>query len=355
MKLQHFREEIDNIDDKILELLDKRMEIVKRIGKTKTTNNIPIYHPKREQEIINRLSAKNPNFLTKSAIEAIYLEVFAVSRNLELPEKVAYLGPIGSYTHQAAESRFGAMCEYFSHNTIQSTIKSLESGRVSYAVIPIENNQNGFVGETLDLLRDTRYNIVAEVYMPIHHCFASLSEKLDEIDVLYSKDIAFGQCFNFLNEHSLDHIERIPVESTAKAAQLASENKKSAAICSSIASKLYNVPVMFDNIEDASGNKTRFIIMSNFKNQKSGNDKTTIFANLEGSDKPGVLYQLLYDVRDLNINMTSIQSRPSKMNGNFEYCFFIDIDGHIDDANVSELFSRYRKELKWLGSYLKNC
>ena len=95
--------------------------------------------------------------------------------------------------------------------------------------------------------------------------------------------------------------------------------------------------------------------MSNFKNQKSGNDKTTIFANLEGSDKPGVLYQLLYDVRDLNINMTSIQSRPSKMNGNFEYCFFIDIDGHIDDANVSELFSRYRKELKWLGSYLKNC
>lgn len=354
MKLQQFREEINKIDDKILELLEKRMEIVKQIGKIKMQGNTPIYRPEREKEIIDRLISKKPLLLTKNAIESIYLEIFAVSRNLELPERVAYLGPIGSYTHQAAESRFGAMCEYFSHNTITSAIKSVEESRASYAVIPIENNQNGAVGETLDLLKDTNLKIVAEIYMPIHHCFASISQKLQDIKIIYSKDIAFGQCYNFLNEHSLDHIQRIPVDSTAKAAQLASQNPQCAAICSHIAAKLYNVPILFENIEDSAGNKTRFIIVSNFKNQSCGKDKTSIFANLTNTGKPGALYNLLYDIRDLNINMTSIQSRPTHTDDDFRYCFFIDIDGHIDDNNVSELFKRYPNELKWLGSYLKN-
>lgn len=354
MNLQHFRNEIDKIDDSILELLEKRMGIVKQIGKAKIQTNSPVYRPEREKEIIDRLNQKKPAFLTKSAIESIYLEIFAVSRNLELPERVAYLGPIGSYTHQAAESRFGAMCEYFSHNTITSAIKSVQEGRASYAVVPIENNQNGAVGETLDMLKDTDLKIVAEIYMPIHHCFASISQKLQDIQIIYSKDIAFGQCHHFLSEHSLDHIQRIPVDSTAKAAQLAAQNPQCAAICSHIAAKLYNVPILFENIEDSAGNKTRFIIISHFKNQRCGKDKTSIFANLTNTNKPGALYNLLYDIRDLNINMTSIQSRPAHQGDDFQYCFFIDIDGHIDDANVNELFARYPKELKWLGSYLKN-
>ncbi|EEO26748.1 prephenate dehydratase [Helicobacter winghamensis] len=353
MNLQHFRTEIDGIDDSILELLEKRMEIVKRIGKAKMQSNAPIYRPEREKEIIDRLNSKKSLLLDKSAIEAIYLEIFAVSRNLELPERVAYLGPLGSYTHQAAESRFGAMCEYFSHNTITQAIKSVENRRASYAVIPIENNQNGAVGETLDLLKDTELKIVAEIYMPIHHCFASIAQSVKEIEVIYSKDIAFGQCSSFLSEHSLDHIQRIPVDSTARAAQLAAENPKCAAICSHIAAKLYNVPVLFGNIEDNSHNKTRFIIVSNFKNQRCGRDKTSLYANLANTDRPGALYHLLYDIKDLNINMTSIQSRPVS-GSDFNYCFFIDIDGHIDDANVAELFLRYPNALKWLGSYLKN-
>lgn len=353
MNLQHFREEIDGIDDSILELLEKRMEIVKRIGKAKMQNNAPIYRPEREKEIIDRLNSKKSLLLDKSAIEAIYLEIFAVSRNLELPERVAYLGPLGSYTHQAAESRFGAMCEYFSHNTITQAIKSVENRRANYAVIPIENNQNGAVGETLDLLKNTELKIVAEIYMPIHHCFASVAQSTKDIEVIYSKDIAFGQCSNFLNEHSLDHIQRIPVDSTARAAQLAAENPKCAAICSHIAAKLYNVPILFGNIEDNSHNKTRFIIVSNFKNQRCGKDKTSLYANLADTDRPGALYHLLYDIKDLNINMTSIQSRPVS-GSDFSYCFFIDIDGHIDDANVAELFLRYPNALKWIGSYLKN-
>ena len=354
MNLRVFREEIDKIDDTLLELLEKRMEIVKQIGKAKTLSNAPIYRPEREKEIIDRLESKKKNILQRKAIESIFLEIFAVSRNLELPQKVAYLGPLGSYTHQAAESRFGGMCEYLSHNTISSALRSVENGRATYAVIPIENNQNGIVGETLDLLQSTDLKIVAEIYMPIHHSLASLSQNLSDIQIVYSKDIAFGQCASFLNEHSLDHIQRIPVDSTARAAQLAGENKNSAAICSHIAAKLYNLPILFENIEDNNQNTTRFIIISNFKNQRCGQDKTSLFANLANSDKPGILYHLLYDIRDLNINMTSIQSRPNKNGKDFSYCFFIDIDGHIDDSNIKELFSRYPKELKWLGSYLKN-
>lgn len=353
MNLQNFRVEIDKIDDEILGLLEKRMEIVKRIGKAKLQSNAPIYRPEREKEIIDRLSSKGSLLLSKSAIEAIYLEIFAVSRNLELPERVAYLGPLGSYTHQAAESRFGAMCEYFSHNTIMQAVKSVEDGRASYAVIPVENSQNGSVGETLDLLRETQLKIVAEIYMPIHHCFASRTHRIQEIEIIYSKDIAFGQCSNFLSEHSLDHIQRIAVDSTARAVQLAGENPKCAAICSPIAAKLYNTPILFENIENDSDNKTRFIVISDFKNQPCGRDKTSLCALLANDDKPGAIYRLLYDIKDLNINMTLFQSRPKRAGKDFDYCFFIDIDGHIDDANVKELFKRYPNELKWLGSYLK--
>lgn len=353
MDLQKFRTEIDSIDDAILELLEKRMEIVKHIGKAKLQNNAPIYRPEREKEILDRLTSKGSLLLNKSAIEAIYLEIFAVSRNLELPERVAYLGPLGSYTHQAAESRFGAMCEYFSHNTITQAVKSVENQRASYAVIPIENSQNGVVGETLDLLRNTELKIVAEIYMPIHHCFASWTRKIQEIEIIYSKDIAFGQCSSFLSEHSLDHIQRIAVDSTARAVQLAGDNPKCAAICSPIAAKLYNTPILFENIENNADNKTRFIVVSNFKNQPCGKDKTSLCAILANDDKPGAIYRLLYDVKELNINMTFFQSRPKLAGNDFDYCFFIDIDGHIDDANVSELFRRYPNELKWLGSYLK--
>ncbi|PZT48693.1 chloride transporter [Helicobacter valdiviensis] len=355
MDLRAFREEIDGIDNEIVELLEKRMGIVKKIGKAKLKSKAPIYRPDREKEILDRLGAKSLSLLNKNAIESIFLEIFAVSRNLELPERVSYLGPLGSYTHQAAESRFGAMCEYFPCNTIASTLKSVEDKRANYAVIPIENNQNGAVGETLDLLKKTELKIVAEIYMPIHHCFASLSSNLKDIKVLYSKDIAFGQCSQFLSEHSLDHIEKIPVDSTARAAQLASSDEKCAAICSHIAAKLYNTPILFNNIENNSTNKTRFIIVSNFKNQKSTQDKTSIFANLSHTNKPGALYNLLYDLKDLNINMTSIQSRPNiQSDGDFGYCFFMDIDGHIDDDNIKELFKRYQDKLKWLGSYLRN-
>jgi len=349
--LNILRTKIDAIDNQILKLLNERMQIVKEVGEYKNRNGAPVYRPEREVEIIERLSKLNKGLLTKSAIEAIYLEIFAVSRNLECPEKVSFLGPIGSFTHQAAESRFGAMSDYLSMNSIRAVFKSLENKHAKFGVVPIENSRDGIVGETLDYLGESDQKIVAEVTIPIHLSFASKCEKLTDIKRIYSKDKGFGQCRNFLIEHDLEEIERIPVESTAKAAKLAKEDEESAAICSHIASKLYNLPVMFENIEDIHTNKTRFIILSDFKNHKSSNDKSTILAKLE--NRPGSLVGFLQEFNDNGINLIKIESRPSMENDDFSSWFYIDFDGHFDDERVQMILQRHTKEIKWLGSYVK--
>ncbi|WP_200762599.1 prephenate dehydratase [Nitrosophilus alvini] len=350
MNLKKLRQEIDSIDNKILELLNRRMEVVKKVGELKNKTSAPIYRPERELEILSRLKKLNRGPLNDAAIEAIFLEIFAVARNLERPERVAYLGPEGSFTHQAAESRFGAMSDYLPMTSITAVFKAVEAKRAKYAVVPIENSIDGVVGETLDLLGQSDILIVAEIFMPIHHTFASLEEDIKKIKKIYSKDIAFGQCRNFLSEHGLEDVELIPVESTAKAAKLASKTPGSAAICSHIAAKLYNLPIMFENIEDIHTNKTRFIVISDFKNQKSGNDKTSILAKLD--DKPGALVEFLEDFNNANINLTKIESRPSK-DIEFNYWFYIDFEGHIDDENVKKVFEKHKSKIKWLGSYAK--
>lgn len=358
MNLEQFRHEIDSIDDAILELLIKRMHVVKHIGELKKQSQTSIYRPEREREILSRLIQKNAacedSPLIAEAIEAIYMEIFAVSRNLELPERVAYLGPIGSYTHQAAEGRFGGMGHYMSMNTISAVFHAVENKRAKYGVIPIENNQNGAVGETLDNLARTPLKIVAEVVLPIHHCFASMSDSPDNIKRIYSKDIAFGQCHEFLNQHNLESSERISVESTARAAQLAMDDPQSAAICSHVAAKIYALPILFERIEDFSSNKTRFVIVSDFENKPSGNDKTSLCVDLANSDKPGVLARFLAIMEKAGVNMTKIESRPKRNHDNdaFEFQFFIEIDGHILDSNIQRICNTDH-DIKWLGSYLK--
>lgn len=351
-RLKALREQIDSIDDRLLELLEERMEIVKEIGTLKHRSGGSIYRPDREREILNRLNAKS-NLLSPSAIEAIFLEIFAISRNLELPERVAYLGPEGSYTHQAAESRFGAVSDYLSMSSISGVFQTLSANRCKYAVVPLENNIEGMVGETLDNLAKSDLKIVAEIVMPIHHALASMSDNLSLIERIYSKDIAFRQCKHFFGDYQLENVEKIPVESTAKAAKLASKDPKSAAICSHIAAKLYGVPILFENIEDTESNRTRFIVLSDFKNQKSANDKSSIFAKIKHSNEAGALFKFLKDFDELKINMTKIESRPILDNKDFSFWFFIEFDGHIDDENVKELFLRRREEIKWLGSYAR--
>jgi chorismate mutase/prephenate dehydratase len=176
---------------------------------------------------------------------------------------------------------------------------------------------------------------------------------LDKITKIYSKDKGFGQCREFLSEHGLVNVEQIPVESTAKAAVLASQDETSAAICSHIAAKLYNVPTMFENIEDEHDSSTRFVILSDFKNAKSDDDKTSILVRLKDAVKAGSLVHFLQDFDKENINLSKIESRPSKDKGGFGYWFYIDFYGHIDDSNIQKVLSRHDGEVTWLGSYVR--
>ncbi|MCW8838911.1 MAG: prephenate dehydratase [Thiovulaceae bacterium] len=354
--LDECRIKIDELDDKLLDILNERMKVVERVGEIKHDTGGAIYRPEREKAIIERLSAKSKKdggLLNKAAIEAMFLELFAVSRNLELPERIAYLGPEGSFTHQAAESRFGAMSDYMSLGSIYSVFKTLEAKRAKFGVVPIENSRDGIVGETLDLLAKSSVKIVAELYMPIHMSFATKCKDLSEIKKIYSKDKGFGQCREFLNEHGLMDAELIPVESTAKAAILASEEPYSAAICSHIAAKLYGVPILFNDVEDDIGSSTRFVILSDFKNGQSENDKTSIFVQLKDAVKAGSLVHFLQDFDDADINMSKIESRPSKDKEGFGYWFFIDFYGHIDEPRIQEIIKKHDGEITWLGSYVK--
>jgi len=355
--LEDCRDAIDMIDDEMLHLLNKRMKVVERVGEIKHESGGAIYRPEREKAIIERLtklSLEEGGLLNASAIEAIYLEIFAVSRNLELPERIAYLGPEGSFTHQAAESRFGAMSDYLSLNSIEAVFKTLEAKRAKFGVVPIENSRDGIVGETLDLLSKSSMKIVAELYMPIHVAFATKAHKLEDITKIYSKDKGFGQCREFLSEHGFTDIEQIPVESTAKAAILAAEDENAAAICSHIAAKLYGVPTMFENIEDESDNATRFVILSDFKNGMSEKDKTSILVRLQDAVEAGALVHFLQDFDKEKINLSKIESRPSKdKDGGFDYWFYIDFFGHIDEPRVQKVLSQHADEVTWLGSYVK--
>lgn len=354
--LEECRTFIDMLDNEVIALLNRRMEVVRRVGEIKHESKGAIYRPEREKSIIDRLSQlslDSGGLLNRPAIEAIFLEIFAVARNLELPERIAYLGPEGSFTHQAAESRFGAMSDYLSLGSIEAVFKTLEAGRAKFGVVPIENSRDGVVGETLDLLGNGSVKIVAELYMPIHMAFASKAEKLHQIKRIYSKDKGFGQCREFLLEHGFEGIEHIPVESTAKAAVLASKDPEAAAICSHIAAKLYGVPTLFENIEDAHNNATRFFILSDFKNAASGEDKTSILVRLKDAQKAGALVHFLEDFDTEAINLSKIESRPSRENDGFGYWFFIDFFGHIDEPRVEKLMKKHADEVTWLGSYVK--
>jgi chorismate mutase / prephenate dehydratase len=355
VKLTELRKEIDAIDAHLLQLLNQRMEHVAEIGRIKRATNTSIYRPEREKAIIDRLFLLNEGKLTQAAIEAIFLEIFAVSRTLEMPEKVAFLGPEGSFTHQAAEKRFGAVSEYIALSHIGAVFEAVQTERVRFGVVPIENNQEGMVMETINQLGRADVRIAAEVPMAIHFSFATHCENPSEVKTIYSKDIAFKQCRHFLEEYfGSTQVELVPVESTSKAARLANETPGTAAICSHIAAKLYDVPVLFENIEDSTENFTRFLILSKeFINHRSEQDKTTILAKLP--DTPGSLAEFLQEFHREAVNLTKIESYPAKQGKGFKYWFFIEFEGHKEDENVQRVLQRHEQNVRWLGSYVKLC
>ncbi|NLK65976.1 MAG: prephenate dehydratase [Campylobacteraceae bacterium] len=351
--MDDLRAEIDIVDNEIIRLLNERMVYVKKIGELKNASGGHIYRPEREKAILSRLESISGKDLDRKAIEAIYYEIFSISRNLEKPQSVAFLGPFGSYSHQAAKSRFGAISNYIPVSNIEAVFKEVSNKEAKYGVVPIENNTEGGVGVTFDCLGAyPDIKIVAEIYIDIHHSFASMHESLKDITKIYSHPQGYNQCLKFLEDHGLNEVEFVPAKSTALAAKLASTEPNSAAICSSIAASLYNVPVMFEKIEDNLSNRTRFFIISDFKNEKTGEDKTSLFIKIDHT--PGSLAELLSIFRNEGINMTKLESRPIKKK-EFRTNFFVDLEGHIDDRRVSDAINLAVKkgnEITWLGSYM---
>ncbi|MEA3354837.1 MAG: chorismate mutase [Campylobacterota bacterium] len=350
--LKELRDTLDNIDNQVLKLLNQRMETVHKVGELKAKSGGAIYRPEREKAIIDRLydlSKQEDGSLNKDAISALFLEIFAISRNLELPENIAYLGPEGSFTHQAAESRFGAMSAYLPIGSIKGVFREVSNKKAKFGVIPIENSSNGIVSDTITCLNDYSLKIIAEVMVDIHHCLATTCDSVKDIKRIYSKDIAFEQCHIFLADLGLDEVELIPVESTAKAARLAKKENNCAAICSHVGAKIYNLPILFENIEDKGNNRTRFLIVSDFDNGQSGDDKTSILVQL--SNEHGALVRFLNDFDEAGINLTKIKSH---IVGGVS-TFFIDFNGHKDDKNVSKIFKKHEESIKFLGSYVREA
>ena len=347
MTLDDLRVQIDSIDNTLLELYNERMELVHQVGELKNVTGAPIYRPEREQAILNRLKSQNKGKLTDDAIDALFVEMFAVARNLELPEGVAFLGPEASFTHQAAESKFGAMSEYLPTSSIEGIFREVEKGTAKFGVIPIENSSNGIVSDTINGLDEYNLKIIAEVIIDVHFAFATLNEDYKNVQKIYSKDIAFGQCRKFLQDLGLDNAELVPVESTAKAAKLASEDENTAALCPAIAAKLYNLPIRFNNVEDNTNNRTRFFVISNFENASSGDDKTSLLVRL--SNEPGSLVNFLNHFEESGVNLTKIKSHI--LEG--ESLFFIEFHGHQNDDNVKPILKKLSSEIKILGSYVK--
>ncbi len=350
MTLEELRENIDRIDDKLLDLYNERLKYVHEVGVLKNSTGASIYRPEREQEILDRLKKRNKQsggMLTDKAIDALFLELFAVARNFELPERIAFLGPEASFTHQAAEMKFGAMSSYLPIHSIKGVFREVARGQAKFGVVPIENSFNGIVSDTITCLSDYELKIIAEVMVDIHHVLATKAEDIKDIKRIYSKDIAFGQCSQFLSDTGLDMVEQIPVESTAKAAQMAAEDSNSAAICSEVAAKLYQLPMLFENIEDEGHNRTRFFIVSDFENAPSGRDKTTILVKLP--NRPGALVDFLNDFKEAKIDLTKIKSH---IVGGISI-FFVEFDGHKDDEKIKKIFEKHKDSIKFLGSYVK--
>jgi len=239
------------------------------------------------------------------------------------------------------------MSSYVSISSIKGIFKELESKKIKYGVVPIENSSNGIVNDTINGFSNFNSKIIAEVVLNIHHTLATTCDRISDIKKIYSKDIAFDQCRKFLTNFGLDEVELIPVESTTKAAKLASNEPNCAAICPHVAAKLYNLPILFENIEDKDNNKTRFFILSDFENAPSGNDKTSILVKFP--DEQGVLVRFLNDFNNAGINLTKIKSHIVEGDS----IFFIDFDGHKDYENVKNVLEKHKSSVKVLGSYVK--
>jgi chorismate mutase/prephenate dehydratase len=349
-KLPELRESIDRLDDEILRLLNERAKLVQEVGKIKAASKEGFYVPDRERQIHERLQAANTGPFPSEAVRPVFNEIISACLSLEKPLRVAFLGPEATFTHMAARSRFGLSARYVPAATVEGVFSEVERGLVDLGVVPIENSTDGVVNSTLDMFVDSELAITAEVAMQVSQCLLTRSGTLDGIKKVYSHPQALGQCRRWLSTN-LPEVSQIEVASTALAARLTRDDPEAAAVASELAGQLYDLGMAKRKIEDEVRNVTRFLVIGKTRPPATGRDKTTILFSMK--DRAGVLYEVLRPLAEAGINLSRIESRPSRKRL-WDYLFFIDVDGHDSDPVVKGALLALHEHcelVKVLGSY----
>lgn len=357
MSIDDLRKEIDALDSRIVELLNERAEVAKKIGVVKRQNNLPIHDSGREKKVYSRILSLNKGPLPNESLEAIYREIIAGSRNLEKPIKVSYLGPEGTFSYFAARQKFGAAVDYSPARGIDDVFRDVSSGRCDHGIVPVENSTEGGIRETLNMFVEFDVKVCAEIVLTIHHNLMATCAK-DEIKKVYSKPQILAQCKNWL-VNNLPHAELIEVSSSAEAARLVQKATKSgegqdcAGIAHAEMAQQYGLNILFKNIEDTLGNSTRFFVLGKKDCAPSGRDRTAVMCYIK--NHVGALLEILEPFKTFKVNLTNIESLPTRKKA-WEYCFYLDFEGHREDELVKKALDEVSKkcfDTKVLGSFPK--
>ena len=349
MNLDELRARIDRLDAELVRLLNERTRVALDIGQIKRKVAEEIYVPAREKEVLNRITALSQGPLSEPSLRAIYREIMSAALALEKSVKVAYFGPPSTFTHQAARSRFGGSVEYVACETIRDVFDAVEKELADYGVAPVENSTEGAVTDTLDRLVDTTLKICSEIFLPISQCLLARGPR-EKIRRLYSHPQVIGQCRQWLHEE-MSGVEVIPAASTARAAEQAAKEEYAGALASRLAAEIYGLNVVETDVQDVSGNTTRFLVLGKRSGKATGDDKTSLLFAVQ--DKAGALYSALESFKQFGLNMTKIESRPSRSKA-WEYLFFVDVEGHREDELIKKALGELANHctvLTVLGSY----
>ena len=356
MSILEHRKAIDSLDAKIVRLLNERTHHVLEIGAIKMRAGEEIYAPHREAAVLRRLARQNPGPITDESLRAIYREIMSSALSLEKSMTIAYLGPEATFTHQAAIRRFGSSLRYTAAKTVSDVFAEVSRNRADYGVVPVENSTEGVVTHTLDMFVESELKIVAQLVLPIQFCLVA-NCRFKAIEKLYGHPQALGQCRGWIHKN-LPKAEIIETSSNARSAELvaqAGSAKKSginvSAITGVLAAQKYGVDILATDIQDLSTNATRFLVLGRQCSPATGRDRTSLMLGI--ADEVGSLYKSLGPFRKYRLNMTKIESRPSKRKA-WEYFFFVDCDGHQSDAKVAHAIrdlGAVCNFVKVLGSY----
>lgn len=357
--LQAIRKSIDKLDEQIQELIRQRAECALEVARTKRASAqasgeslADFYRPEREAQVIKQVQARNNGPLSDEIVGHLFREIMSACLALQSPMKIAFLGPEGTFTQAAALKHFGHAVETVSHAATSEIFRDVEAGHCQYGVVPVENSTEGIVSHTLDMFMQSPLQICGEVELRIHHHLLGSMTSLKDVKHVYSHQQSLAQCREWLNTN-LPAVQCTAVSSNAEAARRVKSEKGAAAIASDTAAEIYELNILASKIEDEPDNTTRFLIIGKNTVEPTGDDKTTCLVSIV--NKLGALHELLSPFSRHKVNLTRIESRPSRR-GTWDYVFFIDIDGHVKDESVSNALAELGKEaamLKILGSYPK--